>query len=229
MFQMLIDVDAAPRLARGSRLFSHNRFNLFSFHDADHGDGRSGPLRTWVDECLAKAGIDLAGGEVRLLAMPRVLGHVFNPLSLYFCRRADGELAAVIYEVNNTFGERHAYVIAAQEEGGCIRQSCAKRFHVSPFMDMAMTYEFNLTAPGEKIAVAVHARNDSGQMVIAALFNGRRREFTDAALAAAFFAHPLLTLKVVSAIHFEAARLLLKGLRMRRRPPPPAEPVTLIA
>jgi DUF1365 family protein len=221
MFQILIDIDAAPDLDRALRLFSHNRFNLFAFHDADHGEGRRGGLRAWVDETLAAFGIDLDGGEVRLLCMPRMLGHVFNPLSLYFCQRRGGELAAMIYEVNNTHGERHFYVIPTVEEGGRIRQSCAKTFYVSPFMDMDMTYDFTVLSPGERIAVTVEGSDSRGERLIAASFCGRRGPLTDATLAAAFASHPLLTLKVVAAIRIEAMRLVLKGLRARRWSPAP--------
>jgi hypothetical protein len=220
MVQLLIDIDAADDLDRALKLFSHNRFNLFSFHDADHGDGR-GRLRAWVDEILAAIGIDLGGGEVRLLCMPRMLGHVFNPLSVYFCRRPGGELAAMIYEVNNTFGERHCYVIPAAWEGDRIRQSCAKAFYVSPFMEMAMTYEFTLTVPGEEVAVTVEGRDGAGAPVIAATFSGVRGEISDRNLAKAFATHPLLTLKVVAAIRFEAARLALEGFRLHRKPAAP--------
>ncbi|HEY5070721.1 MAG TPA: DUF1365 domain-containing protein [Caulobacteraceae bacterium] len=226
MFQILIDIDAARRLNQTLFVFSHNRFNLFSFYDADHGDGRAHGLRAWVDETLLKGGIDLAGGEVRLLCMPRVLGHVFNPISLYFCRRACGQLAAMIYEVNNTFGERHFYLIPGEEVGGQIVQSCVKRFYVSPFMDMAMTYEFKVLTPGERIRVAIKGRNEDDELVIAASFSGKRLPLSDKSLMTAFVANPFLTLKVVGAIRFEAARLLLKGLRPRSRPPLPATPVT---
>jgi len=223
MFQTLIDIDRAQDLGRALRLFSHNRFNLFSFHDADHGDGRRGALRAFVEARLAAVGIDLAGGEVRLLCMPRVLGHVFNPLSVYFCRRPGGELAAMIYEVNNTFGERHFYVMAAVEEDGRIVQSCAKAFYVSPFMDMAMTYDFTLLAPGYRIAVTVGGRDAQGSRVIAACFAGVQAELSDRTLLRVFFTHPLVTLKVVAAIHFEAIRLLLKGLRLRPHPSAPSD------
>lgn len=226
MFQILIDLDAAPSLDRALRLFSHNRWNLFSFHDADHGDGRA-PLRACIDAKLAAAGIDLAGGEVKLLCLPRVLGHVFNPLSVYFCRHATGPLAAVIYEVNNTFGERHFYVLAAAEVNGRIVQSCPKAFFVSPFMDMAMTYDFTVLSPGERIAVNVAGRDAEGSPVIAARFAGVRSELSDRTLLRVFVTHPLVTLKVVGAIHFEAIRLLLKGLRLRSRAAAPdqvAEP-----
>jgi DUF1365 family protein len=229
MFQMLFDLDETPALSRRLRLFSHDAFNLLSFHDRDHGDGRRGPLRGWVDETLDRAAMPIDGGRILLLCMPRILGHVFNPLSIYFCHRRDGSLAAMLYEVNNTFGERHSYLIAANDAGGePIRQSCAKAFHVSPFMDMAMTYDFQITVPGETLATTIHGKGPSGALLIAAAFTGARREFTDATLARALLTHPLLTLKVVGAIHLEAAKLLLKGLRLRPHPPAPSEPVSVV-
>lgn len=229
MFQLLLDLDDGPALAAGLRLFGWNRPGLFSFHERDHGDGRSVGLKGYVLETLAGAGIDLAGGRVSILCMPRMLGHVFNPLSVYYCRRADGSLAAMLYEVNNTFGQRHSYLIpVAESGGGDIRQACAKAFYVSPFMDMAMRYAFRLTAPGERLATAIQGRDLEGRLVIAATFAGARRRLDDRALASAFLAYPLLTLKVVAAIHWEAARLALKGLRLRTRPPAPDRAVSLV-
>ncbi len=228
MFQMLFDLDEAPRLARALRLFSHNRFNAFSFFDRDHGDGRAGPLRGYIEETLAGAGIDLAGGQIKLLCMPRLFGHVFNPLSVYYCHRADGSLAAMLYEVNNTFGERHSYLIAAPPGApGPIRQSCPKAFHVSPFMDMAMTYDFAVTEPDESVTTTVNASDAAGALVIAAAFSGRRRELSDRLLVRVLFAYPLMTLKVVAAIHFEAMKLILKGVRLHPRPPAPAHLVSV--
>ena len=227
MFQMLFDLDELPALSERLRLFSHNRANLLSFHDRDHGDGRD-CLRGWVGQTLDGAGIAIGGGKVLLLCMPRVLGHVFNPISIYFCHRASGELAAMLYEVNNTFGERHSYLIpVADTAGDTINQSCDKAFYVSPFMDMAMRYDFRMTRPGETIATTVHGKNPAGSLLITAAFAGERRALTDATLASALLRYPLLTLKVVAAIHLEAAKLVLKGLRLRRRPPAPREAVSV--
>jgi DUF1365 family protein len=229
MFQMLFDLDETPSLARRLRLFSHNAFNLVGFHDRDHGDGRRGPLRGWVEETLDRAGMPIGGGRILLLCMPRVLGHVFNPLSIYFCHSRDGALTAMLYEVNNTFGERHSYLIPVTDpQTAPIRQSCDKAFHVSPFMDMAMTYDFQITRPGPTLATTVHGKDRSGALLIAAAFAGARQAVTDATLARALLTHPLLTLKVVAAIHFEAVKLLAKGLRLRPHPPAPHEPVSVV-
>ncbi len=156
LFQMLLDLDEAPALAARLRWFSFNRPNLVSFHERDHGDGRESGLRGWIEETLAAAGLPWKGGTVRLLCMPRILGHVFNPISLYYCHGPGGELTAMLYEVNNTFGERHSYLIAAApDSGSLIRQSCPKAFYVSPFMDMDMRYDFRLSLPGASVTTAV--------------------------------------------------------------------------
>ena len=225
-FWLLIDLDELPRLAARLRLISRNRFNLFALHDADHGDSSATPLRAQTEQLLIQAGIDIAGGPIRLLCMPRTLGYSFNPISIYFCHRTDEELAAIIYEVHNTFGQRHFYVSSVEQRTGTIRQNCDKAFYVSPFMDMDMTYDFRLFAPAERIAVRINA-SQGGQAVFNARLTGARQELTDSALLRLFFSIPLITAKVTLAIHWEALRLWLKGMRLRIRPSPPARSVTV--
>jgi DUF1365 family protein len=228
LFQLLVDLDALPALDRRLRLFGHNRAAVFSLHDRDHLAGAPTPLRGQIEAMLGDAGIDLAGGRIQLLCMPRVLGYVFNPLSVFYCHRASGGLAAVVLEVNNTFGERHCYVIEAGADGRVVRSGCAKRFFVSPFLGLDMSYDFRLAAPGAAVATAILARDGDGAPVLSAAFSGRRRDLDDRTLAAAFVSHPLLTLKVVLAIHWEAAKLLTKGVRLRVKPAPPSAPVTVV-
>ena len=225
LFQLLLDLDELPTLDRGRKLFGHNRFALFSHYDRDHGDRSGRPLRGQIGALLKRAGLSAGGGPIRLLAMPRVLGYVFNPLSLYYCHRPTGELAAVVLEVNNTFGERHFYVAPA--EGGMVRTNCAKALFVSPLMGMDMSYDFRLAAPGETAEVAILGRDGAGAPLIFARFAGRRRPLTDRALLGAFFAHPLLTLKVIAAIHLEAAKLIAKGIRLRPKPTPQVRAITV--
>ncbi len=228
LFQMLLDLDEIPTLARRLRLFSHNRFNLLSFHDRDHGDGAATPLRARVVALLAAGGIAIGAGKITLLCMPRVLGHVFNPLSLYFCHHEDGRLAAMLYEVTNTYRERHSYLIpVAADDGPIVRQTCRKALFVSPFMDMDMIYEFTIGAPGETISTTVRGRTAAGAPMIVATFRGTREALSDRALLRALARHPLMTLKVVAAIHWEAARLMLKGLRLRPHGAAPAGQVTV--
>jgi DUF1365 family protein len=228
LFQLLIDLDELPVLDRRLRLFGHNRFAVFSLHNRDHLAGDRRPLRGQIEAMLSEAGIDLAGGPIRLLCMPRVLGYVFNPLSVYYCHRRGGELAAVVMEVSNTFGERHCYLIEAGPKGDVVRSGCAKTFFVSPFLGLDMTYDFRLAAPGERVATAIVGRGPDGAPIITAAFSGQRRDLDDRKLAAAFFGHPLLTLKVVLAIHWEAVKLLAKGVRLRAKPSPPRRPVTVV-
>lgn len=224
----LLDLDELPDLDRSLRLFSHNRAGLLSFHDKDHLSGQ-GALRVEVEGHLARAGIDLSGGAIRLLCMPRVLGFVFNPISVYFCHRPDGAPAAMLYEVNNTFGQRHAYLIpvAAGDEGAIV-QSCAKALHVSPFMDMDMRYRFETAPPSETATLSIDGHDGEGPL-IATSFLGRRRSLTDAEILRAFAAHPLLGLAVLAAIHWEAVKLLLKGIRLRGGAAQPPDPVSLHA
>ncbi len=163
-----------------------------------------------------------------------MFGYAFNLLSVYFCHRRDGSLMAVPHEVNNTFGERHSYLLPIEHHGGehqggdVIQQSCPKCFYVSPFMDMAMTYHFRIVPPGARVAVTIETR-DSDRPTLRAAFAGNRRELTDAALLRAFPAHPLLTAKVVAGIHWEALKRWRKGLRPRPRPLPPADLVTAVS
>ena len=228
IFQVLLDLDELPALDRGLRLFGHNRAALVSFHDRDHGPGDGAALRPYVEAQLSRAGIDLGGGPIRLLCIPRVLGQVFNPLSLYFCHRRSGALAAILYEVRNTFGERHSYLIPVEGAGDVVRQACDKGFYVSPFQEMAMRYHFTVRPPAEDLFVGIVSSDTEGPMLHAA-FTGRRSELTDAAILKAFLGAPLLMLKVLAGIHWEALRTWLKGARFHARPPAPAEPVTVVS
>lgn len=223
--QMLFDLDDMP----ASRLFSRNRFNLISFRDSDHLDGSDVPLRSQVELMLASAGLTPDGGAIRLLCMPRVLGHVFNPISVFFCYRRDESLMALLYEVNNTFGQRHSYLIPVEDpQAATIHQHCDKAFYVSPFMRMDMTYGFRVVPPGQTTAVVVHGDDTEGR-VITASFVGRRQAISDRALASMLLRHGLLSMKVLGAIHWEAAKLWLKGLRLQPRPPAPDHAVTIIS
>lgn len=226
IFMLLLDLDEAAELGRRLRWFSLARFNLLSFHPRDHGDGSATPLRTQVEAHLAAAACPIDGGPIRLLCLPRVLGYVFNPISLYFCHRPGGELAAILYEVSSTFGERHTYLIPAGSDPTDVRQSAAKRLHVSPFMDMALNYDFRVQPPGERVRVVIDTFDSEG-LLLAASFAGVRSELTDAHLLAACVKHPLLTLKVMAGIHWEAVKLVAKGLRLRSGPPAPQPPISL--
>jgi len=227
-FWLLVDLDELPKLSKGLTLFSYNRSNVFSLYDLDHGDGSATPLRAQVERQLGAAKLDTGGGRIRLLCMPRTLGYGFNPLSIYFCHRADGTLAALIYQVHNTFGGRHSYVIPVDSESGGVRQRCRKAFHVSPFMDMDMRYEFRVAVSDSSIAVGIRLGGKDGPMLNAALV-GARRELTDRSLLRVALSVPLVTMKVIAAIHWEALRLWLKGIGFRRKPSAPAPKVSIVS
>lgn len=228
MLFMLLDLDELPALDRRLTLFGYNRRGLLSFHDADHGDGSPGTLRAHVEGHLRQAGIDPTGGRISVLCMPRVLGMVFNPISVFLCRDGDDALRAVLYEVNNTFGQRHAYLVPVEGPvDSIVRQRCDKRFFVSPFMEMRLSYAFRLTLPGDKVSLAIDAHDAAGPILCAA-FTGRRRQLDDRALLIAFLGKPLQALRVVGGIHWEALKLWAKGLRLHTRPAPPADPVTIV-
>jgi DUF1365 family protein len=227
VFWMLLNLDELPEINRALRLFSLERFNLFGLYNADHGDGSSQPLRAQVERHLAAAGLNLEGGAIRLLCMPRMLGFVFNPISVYYCYRRDGALVALLYEVHNTFGQRHSYLIpVGDRKDGPLEQRCLKAFYVSPFMDMDISYVFRVQPPDERIALVIEGSDSEGAVIVASLA-GNRTTLSDAALLSAFISFPLLTLKVVAGIHWEALKLWIKGMRLRRRPAAPG-PITIV-
>lgn len=225
IFMLLLDLDELADLDRGLKLFSLRRFNLVGFDPRRHGDGSATPLKAQVEAQLAAAGI-AHGGPVRLLAMPRILGMGFNPLTVYFCHAADGALSAILYEVNNTFGERHSYLIPA-DNAPIVKQACEKGFYVSPFMDMALSYAFRVRPPGAQVQVLVDVDDAEGR-VLATGFAGEREALTDRNLLRAWLRHPWMTVGVLGAIHWEALFIWLKGEKIRQRPQKPAWPVTVV-
>jgi DUF1365 family protein len=229
IYSVLLDLDELDVLGRRLRLFSIDRFNLFSFYRKDRGDRSGSDLRQQVERAMLAAGVTPDGGPIRLLTMPRLLGWAFNPLSVFFCYGNDGVLKAILWEVDNTFGERHGYMIPVENEPGEeIVQHCDKAFYVSPFMDMELGYRFRVSPPAETLSIRIDSFDGEG-MVLTARHVARRKALTDAALLKAFVAIPFLTLRVVGGIHWEALKIWLKGVRLRARPSPPEEPVSFVA
>ncbi|MCP5153212.1 MAG: DUF1365 domain-containing protein [Ectothiorhodospiraceae bacterium] len=227
VFSILVDVDRLDVDVRRTRLLSHNRFNLLSIHDRDHGPRDGTALRPWAERLLARHGIELEGGRIRLLCFPRVLGYTFDPLSVWFCEHRDGTLRAVLCEVRNTFGESHVYLLA---EGGRplrapVRSSATKVFHVSPFLDVAGEYTFRISAPGDRLDIGIRLAR-GGEPLLVAAYRGNAEPLRDAALVRALARMPLMTLKVMAMIHWEALKLWLRGARVRRKPSPPVDEVT---
>jgi len=231
IFQVLLDLDSIDADLKDLRSFSHNRFNLFGFYDRDHGPDQAktgAPLKERVAAMLAEHGLHTTGDRIFLLAMPRILSFAFNPISLYFVQSTDDVLKAVIYEVNNTFGDRHSYVLPVRDDGRHIHQHAPKRLHVSPFMDTRdMSYAFDLTAPEDRFALNIRLMKKSSQKMLFASFVAERRSLSDKTLLSLFAAMPLMTLKVVWGIHWEALKIWLKGIGLKPKPPTPKSSVSL--
>ena len=224
IYTLLLDLDELPTIARKLRLFGHNRFNLFGFADRDHGPRDGADLRRWIDRQLESAGIDLAGGSVKILSFPRLMGYSFDPLTIWYCFHADGTLRAVLHEVKNTFGEQHCYLVPID---GSPRHEFDKEFFVSPFMDMEATYSFAMNVPDDRLSVGITQSDDEGVLLRASM-RASRLELSDRHLMRVFMSHPLLTIKIIAAIHWQGFRLWRKGAPYRRRPAPPAHPVTVV-
>lgn len=219
VFSLLLDLDELETLDKSLRLFGFNRTAIFSFWEKDHGRGEKEGLRHWVEEHLEAAGLPAAGVTIKILCYPRIFGYVFNPLTIYFCEDERGKMLALLYEVCNTFNERHTYVIPATGlDGSSVRHSCAKAMYVSPFMPMDCIYDFDISPPSERVTIAISERDDEGKLLFAS-FSGRRFALSDAMLARALLAYPLMTLKVMAGIHWEALRLFLKGVPVHRHYP----------
>jgi DUF1365 family protein len=234
VWYLLADLDELDLLDRTVAGFGVDRAAPVSFHQADHGDRDGSPLRPWIEGRLKQAGIDLDGGAVRLLSFPRVFGYAFNPISVWFCHGPDGDLRAILYEVTNTFGEWHDYLVPVAPgdvvdhgRGRSVRTVFDKRLFVSPFIDMAASYDFSTRVPDERVSVVVRETAAGGQVLVATL-GARRRPLTGRSLAAVLLRYPLVTVKVIGGIHWEALKLWRKGAPYRRRGTPPASPMTVV-
>lgn len=218
VFSLLVDLDQVELLSKRLKLFSLNRANLFSLHEQDHGTGAPGGLKRTIVEKVEARHAGTAIERVVMLCFPRVLGYVFNPLTVYYCYGVDDALKVLVYEVNNTFGDRHHYVLSVDaDQQGTLAQACTKKMYVSPFNAVDGTYEFHVSAPEDKLAVGVNLRVD-GAPVLKAYLSAQTSELSDRALLGAFVRLPAMTFKVIAAIHWEALLLWAKGLKIKKRP-----------
>jgi uncharacterized protein len=222
----LLDLSELPELDRTVAGFSYNRWGVVSFQDRDHGPRDGSPLRPWIDRHLEAAGIDCKGGTIKLLCFPRLFGFVFNPLSVWFCYDGEEHLRAVLYEVCNTFGESHSYLMPIESDEGVSVHRCAKQFHVSPFLPMNCDYGFRLSSPGSAMALHIRQSDDAGDILLASMA-GTRRPFSGQSLAQSLARYPLMAVKVVGAIHWQALNLWLKRVPFFTKPEVPRESVTL--
>ncbi len=227
VFSLLIDVDRVGEIAARCRWFSYNRFNLLSFYDADHGPRTGAPLKGWLCERLQRLGHRFEIERIELQCFPRVLGFVFNPLSIWTCYGPAGDPVAVLCEVSNTFGESHSYLLHHKGAGMSwpIRETHAKEFHVSPFIDMNAAYHFRFgRQQGNHSTVIREYQGD--RLMLVAVQRGSIRELSDRNLLRAAVGYPLLTLKVVVMIHWQALKIWLRGGRYHPKPAPPTEEIS---
>jgi DUF1365 family protein len=213
-FSLLIDLDEINILDKSIGIFSHNKFNIFSFYDKDHGDRDGGNLKDWVISNLKKFQIKENITNIKVLCYPRILGYVFNPLSIFYCYEKD-KLVAIFYEVKNTFNEQHTYIFKIKNNEEII-QKCRKKFYVSPFMDMETFYNFKLLNPNDKLSVFIK-QTDADGTILTATQTGDKKEFSYKQLAINFLKYPLMTIKIISSIHYEALLLWKKGAIYRKR------------
>ena len=223
VFSFCLDLDDLSPLDKKLRFFSVNRFNLFSFHEKDHGRGDT-KLKDHITDILDQHNYSSASSKITLLCYPRILGYVFNPLSVYFCYNKTGELQVILYEVSNTFGKRHIYLLPVEKNRSeTVRHYSKKELYVSPFMPMETSYSFRLNPPEEKVSICIQQTSGSKessekrQKILNALFTGRKENLSDTILLRLFVSHPLMTIKVITAIHWEAVRLWIKGLSLQPR------------
>ena len=214
VFSLLLDLDELQKINDQFLLFGYNRWAPIAFFDRDHGPTTNCPLRPWVEERMQEAGLQPDGGPIRLLCYPRIFGYVFNPISVFFCYNQAGALTAILYEVCNTFNERHTYIFPVyRSDRPSIRQSCTKALYVSPFNNMDSTYKFRIIPPGDEFQLVIK-QEDSKGLLLTAWFKGIRKPITGRTLIQDLLCFPFFTIKVIVCIHFEALRLWLKGLKV---------------
>ena len=215
VFSLFIDLSELNTLEKKISFFSYNRFNLISFFDKDHGNRDGLSLIEWVKKNLKENRINSEEIKVRLLCYPRILGYVFNPLSVFYVYDKNENLISVLYEVKNTFGEQHTYIFKG-ENGQLLQHNCSKKFHVSPFIEMNCDYFFKILKPSEKISIIIN-QYQLKEKILYASQDGTRVDFTSLELIKSYLKHPLMTFKIISAIHFEAFKLWVKGIKFVKK------------
>ena len=215
-FSLLIDLNEIKDLDKKIKFFSYNKFNILSFYNVDHGPRDGNSLTKWVKKVLLKKKINVDNGTIKLLCYPRFFGYVFNPLSVFYCYDKNSKLKAILYEVKNTFNEQHTYVFGVKKASEIILHKCSKKFYVSPFIEMKTFYNFRLSKPKEKIDILIKQADINGTL-LAARQVGKKITLNTKNLLYEFFKHPLMSFKVIMAIHFEAFRLWAKGVNLVKK------------
>ena len=216
VFSLLLDLSELEILNNNIRFFSINKFNLISFFEKDHGNRDDSSLVDWVKKNLEQNQINTENIKIKLLCYPRIFGYVFNPLSIFFVYNQNDTLVSILYEVKNTFGEQHTYVFKIDNENNLIQNNCSKKFHVSPFIEMNCNYFFRILKPGERLSVIIDQYDQVGKILYASQ-DGKKANLTGQELIKSYLKHPLMTFKIISAIHFEAFKLWIKGIKLVKK------------
>ncbi len=216
VFSLLLDLSELSLLDRELKIFSYNKFNILSFYDVDHGPRDGTSLISWVKENLNNNNINSNEIKIKLLCYPRVLGYVFNPLSIFFVYDKNLNLISILYEVKNTFGEQHTYVFKIDKDNQFLEHSCKKKFHVSPFIEMNCLYYFKILKPTDKLSVVINQNDDSGKLLFASQ-DGLKNELNNKNLMISYISNPLMSFKIIGAIHFEAFKLWIKGIKLVKK------------
>ena len=216
VFSLLIDLSELETLDKKIKFFSFNKFNLISFFEKDHGSRDGSSLIKWVKKNLYENNIQYNNITIKLLCYPRIFGYVFNPLSVFFIYDNNEKLISILYEVKNTFGEQHTYIFKVENDSKLFQHNCAKKFHVSPFIEMNCNYFFKILKPGEKISIIID-QYQINEKILYASQDGSRANFDSKELLKSYLKHPLMTFKIISAIHYEAFKLWTKGVRFIKK------------
>ena len=216
VFSLFLDLSELEILNNNIRFFSINKFNLISFFEKDHGNRDDSSLVDWVKKNLEQNQINTKNIKIKLLCYPRIFGYVFNPLSIFFVYNQNDTLVSILYEVKNTFGEQHTYVFKIDNENNLIQNNCSKKFHVSPFIQMDCNYFFKILKPGERLSIIIDQYDPTGKILFASQ-DGKKANLTGKELIKSYLKHPLMTFKIISAIHFEAFKLWIKGIKLVKK------------
>ena len=215
VFSLLIDIDELEIIENKIKIFSYNKFNIISFFEKDHGPRDGTSLKEWVIKNLNDIGIENDRIQIKLFCYPRIFGYVFNPLSVFFIYDENTRLISILYEVKNTFGEQHTYIFKTDDEK-VIVNDCTKKFHVSPFIEMECHYYFRVIKPSDKISVIIDQKDKDGKLLYASQ-DGKAKELNEKNLLFSYISHPLMTFKIIAAIHYEALKLWLKGIKIIKK------------
>ena len=216
VFSILLDLAEINLIDKSLKIFSYNKFNILSFYDADHGARDGTSLKQWVIKNLEDNHINTENIKIKLFCYPRIFGYVFNPLSVFFIYNEKSKLISILYEVKNTFGEQHTYIFKVTENDNFIKNTCKKKFHVSPFIEMNCQYFFKILKPSNKISIIIDQYDDEGKLLYASQ-DGERINLNNKNLIFSYLKHPLMTFKIIAAIHFEAFKLWIKGIKFIKK------------